>query len=388
MNRLMDKTAKAPLALPPNFINTFPTTSNEPTRSLMLCNARRYLRELPYPLPCDLAEYHRQNLSTQIRVKVLGRPICSPWENASPPRRVLELCCGTAYWSTLCHDYLQSHGVPNVAFTGLDVVAAPPDLGKQGMDWRFVQHDIRNVPLPFDDAEFDVVMLKDVALTLYQGVQSQRVLDEVVRILKPGGFLEFWETDHILRSLLPHSPLSKSASGGDSAISSGAFLMGPGTPFATAQNKYIKDYNTWIHEALAERKLPSAPCAILAEMLLQESELLKDFGYRRVAIPLAETRWEHDMGEDETSTDSDSTSDSPPQIRKGLNPDQLALRNSCLVTVIQMIEALEPLLRDVSGKSEDEWQRWWAGMTSSLLEGNGMTNGECLEAGAWWARKV
>ncbi|KAL9085976.1 MAG: hypothetical protein Q9165_007338 [Trypethelium subeluteriae] len=361
--------------------------SLDATPSFTIRNARRYLRDFPYPLPYDLSEWQRQNLSTRIRATVLGRPVCSPWAPASPPKKVLELGCGTGYWSSLCHDYFSSQGVSDVLFTGLDIIRIAPELDKLGLNWRFIQHDLRSVPLPFEDDEFDFVMMKDISLVLFQGGQSQRLLDECERILKHGGFLEIWETDYTVRSLLPLPPSSKTADGRDSAKSNGAFLMGPGTPFAKAQNTYLQDYNTWIREALDRRKLLSAPCAILAQVLLQESETLSDFGYRRVAIPLAEMRWEHDVTEDETSND-DSASEASSSGRRALDPDQVALRSSCLLTVVQMIEALEPLLRDVSGKSEDEWQRWWAGMMSSLLEQNGAATGECLEAGAWWARKV
>ena len=356
--------------------------------SFVVRNSRRYFRDLPYPLPFDLSEWQRQNLSTRIRVTVLGRPVCSPWQQASPPKKILELCCGTGYWSSLCHDYFSSQGLSDVSFTGLDIIGAAPDLEKHGLNWRFVQHDIRRVPLPFSDGEFDLVMMKDISLSVSQGGQWQRLLDDCVRILRPAGFLEIWETDYTFRSLLPHPPSSKFTDGRDSAMSNGAFLMGPGTPFAKAQNNYIENYNSWIREALDRRKLLSAPCAILAQALLQESEILSDFGYRRVAIPLAEMRWEHDTTDEKISLDGDSGSVPSSRARRAPDSNQMALRSSCLLTVVQMIEALEPFLREVSGKSEDEWQRWWAGMMSNMLEQNGAATGECVEAGAWWARKV
>ena len=364
------------------------TSSTESSPSFAVRNARRYLRNLPYPLPLDLTEWQRQNLSTRIRVAVLGKPVCSPWQQVSPPRKVLDLCCGTGYWSSLCHDYFSSLGFPDVSFTGLDIIGVAPDLEKHGLNWRFVQYDIRKIPLPFDDDEFDFVMLKDTSLVVCQGGQSERMLDECIRILKAGGILEIWETDHTLRSLLPHPPAPRSVDRNDSCALNGAFLMGPGTPFTNARNNYIQDYNVWVRDALDGRKLISSPCAILAQVLLQESENLSDFGYRRVAIPLAEMRWEHNAISQDTLVDVGSASESSSLIRRAPNANQLALRSACLLTVVQMIEALEPFLRDASGKSEDEWQRWWTDMVSSLSEQNGAASGECLEAGAWWARKV
>jgi hypothetical protein len=42
-----------------------------------------------------------------------------------------------------------------------------------------------------------------------------------------------------------------------------------------------------------------------------------------------------------------------------LTEEQAALRYTALLVVIQMIESLEPLLKEVSGKNQEEWQRWW-----------------------------
>ena len=42
-----------------------------------------------------------------------------------------------------------------------------------------------------------------------------------------------------------------------------------------------------------------------------------------------------------------------------LTDEQAALRYTALLVVIQMIESLEPLLKEVSGKNQEEWQRWW-----------------------------
>lgn len=49
---------------------------------------------------------------------------------------------------------------------------------------------------------------------------------------------------------------------------------------------------------------------------------------------------------------------------------------------------MEPVLKAESGKRQDEWDRWWANLTSDLLEQNGTINGECLELGACWAQKL
>ncbi|KAH0097639.1 hypothetical protein KCU66_g15886, partial [Aureobasidium melanogenum] len=71
-----------------------------------------------------------------------------------------------------------------------------------------------------------------------------------------------------------------------------------------------------------------------------------------------------------------------------LTDDQAAVRSTAMLTVIQKIESLEPLLREASGKNSEEWTRWWAGMMASLLDQENSGGGsEVLEIGAWWATK-
>ncbi|KAF2121951.1 hypothetical protein BDV96DRAFT_134680 [Lophiotrema nucula] len=366
------------------------------TNPFALRHGRRYLRDLPYPLPCDLPELQRQNLHTLLATSVLGRALGSTPSAKNPPTKVLEIACGSGYWSSLCHEYLSELGYDDVSFTGLDIVPLAGDLRRQEIDWRFVQHDLRKVPLPFDDGEFDIVVMKDLSMVVPLGSPTQRVLDEAIRILKSGGTLETWESDHVIRSILPHPPAppGKNPEEIACAVSTGTFLISPGTPFTDAQNKYLQDSNSWIQDALDRRKLSPTPCARISQMLLQEVETLCDVGNRRIAIPLGELRWER-----EAAGDRNPAKRRPSEVARGKKPstsvassilteEQAALRYTALLVVIQMIESLEPLLKEVSGKSQEEWQRWWGWMMANLLEEKGASSGECLEVGVWWCRKM
>ena len=73
--------------------------------------------------------------------------------------------------------------------------------------------------------------------------------------------------------------------------------------------------------------------------------------------------------------------------KKTLTAGQAALRKTALMTVVQQVQALEPALREVSGKSQDEWDVWLGKMMSDLMNESGASWGECLEVGAWWAKK-
>ncbi|USW59513.1 Putative S-adenosyl-L-methionine-dependent methyltransferase, Methyltransferase domain 25 [Septoria linicola] len=360
---------------------------------------RRYLRsEVPYPLPCDLAELQRQTLRTLLGIQVFGAPLCNPLRRANPPKKVLELGCGTAYWSAMCHDHFAAQGHTDIRFVGTDIAPLAPNLRRQGMKWKFVQHDMRRIPMPFDDNEFDLVMFKDVSMVMPLDAKTEKILVDAIRIVKPGGSIECWESDHVVRSLLNTQPPppSKTPAEQDDANRTATFGLPIGHPFARAQNKYLQKANKWIEDSLDKRKLHPTPSTRIAEMLTQEPDL-RDVGYRRVAIPFGELRWEkegpnrrkrvsngHDSPMSVDSRDKSSMFDSA-----NLTPDQAALRQTALMTVLGQIESMEPMLKEVSGKNAEEWSHWWASMMTDLLDpGKAGLVGECLEMGAWWATKA
>lgn len=363
-----------------------------------LRHGRRYLRDVPYPLPCDLSEIQRQSLRTLLGSTVLGKPSCVPNIAKNVPKRVLEMGCGSAFWTGSCHEWFKSLGYPNVEFTGLDVAPLAPDLRRQGVNWKFVQHDFRRYPWPFENDQFDYIMLKDLSLTVPMGPESQRFVDETLRILAPKGTLEIWESDHVLRCLLPQPtpPKGMTAEEEKTCQDTKTYLISTATPFAPAQNRYIADSNTWIHTALDKLNLPSSPCTRMAEILFQETSLV-DVTSRRIAIPLGQMRWEKDSegklirsgsSGNLFGTISPKASKSNASGEAMLSDDQAAVRSTAMLTVIQKIESLEPLLKEVSGKNAEEWTRWWAGMMASLLDQENSGGGsEVLEIGAWWATK-
>ncbi|KAM0275733.1 hypothetical protein ACHAQH_007451 [Verticillium albo-atrum] len=384
-----------------------------------LRNSRTYLADttLPYPLPVDLAELHRQSLRTLLLTQVFGGPICSPVFAEKPPTRVLEIACGPAFWSTMCHRWFAARGHTNISFTGIDVAPiAPIERPDRDMRWRFLQHDLRNMPWPLPDGHFDLVMVKDTSLVIQSHLQ-QPAMDEYLRLLRPGGVLEIWESDHQIRMLRPHAPAQQAEVMGESseedsteessssddaaaapsstspatplAASLGAYIMTANTPLSSPMNPYLVEYNTWLHRALGPRGLSPVPCTLIGPSLLQESDGLTDVRSRRLAIPLAEVRWERE------GVGGVVTKDGKSYVRrregggraKRLSEGQAAVRRTAMLTVVQFVQSLEPMLRETSGKSRDEWDGWMGRMVGDLVGGDGAGCGECLEVGAWWAKK-
>lgn len=431
-------------------------------RPFVVRNGRSYIADmtLHYPLPVDLAELHRQSLRTLLLCQLFGGPLCCPVFSSKAPTRVLEVGCGSAFWSMMCHRYFARHGHTTISFTGIDIAPIAPGASGQGttttrssggverglggnrasassstssgldgrpdkdMRWRFVQHDIRTLPWPFADGEFDLVMVKDMSLATPLTMQ-QTLMDEYLRVLRPGGVIEVWESDYTLRMLRPHVPQSQArpsqatkkphdgsededeasedseSEGSDEddhrkAANHGAYLMTANTPLSGPTNNFLVEYNSWISKALEARSLSAVPCTLIGALLRQEVDTLTAMQSKRLAVPLSEVRWEREGVGGVVTKDGKSYIETKGR-RAGvgaeggdgrpLGASQAAVRKTALLTVVMQIQSLEAILKEVSGKSQDEWDGWCGKMMNDLMRENGTSWGESLEVGAWWATK-
>ncbi|KAF4967474.1 hypothetical protein FSARC_4997 [Fusarium sarcochroum] len=389
--------------------STDPSNSFDPaTKPFIVRNGRTYYNDpsSAYPLPTDLAELHRQSLRTLLMIQVYGAPVYTTELRNNPPLRVLEVGCGTGFWSMMCHRYYKERGHSGIHFTGIDIAplapgspGSPAELCKpdKDMKWRFVQHDLRQLPWPFANEEFDFIMVKDTCLMVPSHVY-QLFVEEYLRMLKPGGVMEIWDSDPTFRMLRPHVPSalpgSDEAQEHEAALDLGAYLMTSKTPLSAPLNSFLVEYNTWLSRTLEGRQLSPVPCSLIGAYLHQEAEELMEIKTKRLAIPLSEVRWEREgvggvVTKDGKSYVEMKAKSTPHQKveKKTLTPGQSALRKTALLTVAQQVSALEPILREASGKSQDEWDAWIAKMMADLMSESGTSWGECLELGVWSARK-
>lgn len=263
------------------------------------------------------------------------------------------------------------------------------------MKWTFVQSNILSDPYPFPDESFDLIMSKDMSLAIPQTNQSP--LEEYFRLLRPGGTLEIWENDHLLRTLVDPRQQLPEGEVGETQVESpeeirarltGTYCISNSTAFASAQNEYLADYNAWMTTAMQARELALMPCTNVSYHLMSEGEQIKEKGHLRLAIPLGEIRWEREgEGIANVGSDKEQSSTKEKGTKRILTPLQAAVRQTALATFLQSITSLEPQLRAASGKNQDEWDKWTSEMTESLVHQNGSGWGECLEFGAWWAVK-
>lgn len=327
---------------------------------------------VPYPLPIDLAETHRQIIFAQLMDMIYDTPILSSELLNKPPLRVLELGCDTGWWSATCHQYFADRG-HHIEFVGMDIKASigiEHSYRQLGMDFEYVQHDLNQAPWPFEDGSFDLIMARNIALALDPRHYSKTVL-EYGRLLKPGGTLEIWEHDFTVRSMRPK--IQEHTGDLDTL---GLYPVLDNAAFGPATDPYITELNTWVTAGFAELLLPTMPCSYIQAMfsgrLVEGSELLDIADVKRVAIPLAQqsTVWE--------------TKEKMPRI---LKDDQVVIRRTALENFIEMIEALEPFIRTASGKSQSAWDAWLCKAKMNWLQNDGFTFGECLELGAWSVKK-
>lgn len=156
-------------------------------RRFVFVRGRRYVADAPYMLPKDEAEINRLDFQHFMLRYALRGNFAAP---IGQPRDILDVGCGTGRWP------LEMAALfPQANVIGLDIVPPPVDAGER-VDTRpenyvFVRGSVLD-GLPFADASFDYVHQR----LLLGAIPAQRwpdVLRELVRVVRPGGWVELIE---------------------------------------------------------------------------------------------------------------------------------------------------------------------------------------------------
>ncbi len=112
--------------------------------------------------------------------------LCYPGEELTsilePKSTVLDVGCGNAKIST----YLSNKGY---TVTGIDINQNAIDANTQSYpDINFMQVDITQA-LPFGDKTFDAIVIPYVFVSIIDKEKQEFAAQELIRILKPGGYL-------------------------------------------------------------------------------------------------------------------------------------------------------------------------------------------------------
>jgi SAM-dependent methyltransferase len=160
------------------------------TMQTVIARGRKLLLHSPYVLPTNATEIERLDAQHYLELSVFGANVLAPVKR---PRTIVDLGCGTGLW---CREVARQF--PKATVLGIDynlervkVTGAklPPRDRPKNVTWREVD---ALEPLPLCDNSVDYVHIR-FAATWIPRTKWLPVLEDVLRILKPGGCLELME---------------------------------------------------------------------------------------------------------------------------------------------------------------------------------------------------
>ncbi|RHZ79195.1 hypothetical protein Glove_151g96 [Diversispora epigaea] len=152
-------------------------------------NGRRYhnFESIKYPLPNDDDEVDRLHQQHFLLRYVWQRNFASPIKHVLNQKgtKVLDVGCGAGSWI-----FEMASNYPNTQFTGVDISPIQPtEIKPRNVD--FVKANLLN-GLPFEDNTFDYIFQRFLFLAIPKDSWPV-IINELTRVLKPGGYLELVE---------------------------------------------------------------------------------------------------------------------------------------------------------------------------------------------------
>ncbi|MGE5333148.1 MAG: class I SAM-dependent methyltransferase [Nitrososphaerota archaeon] len=161
-----------------------------PDQRFRLFGGRQHLAALPYPLPKDMDEINRLDFQHFLLRTGLHGNYLAP---LGQPTDILDVGCGSGRWAMEMAALF-----PRARVVGVDIVPPSSDTSSlgQGLDtrpnnYRFIAGNILE-GLPFPDASFDYVHQR-LLITAIPRDRWPAVIQELVRVTRPGGWVELAE---------------------------------------------------------------------------------------------------------------------------------------------------------------------------------------------------
>ena len=154
---------------------------------------RRHMTNVPYLLPKDGQEVSRLDFQHYMIRYALQRNFVAPVEN---PKGILDTGCGTGRWAQE-----MATAFPKAKVFGLDIIEESGENSTRPTNYRFVHGDVLQ-ELPFPDMTFDYVHQR----FMHMAIPVEKwpiVAKELVRVTRPGGWVEMVESDLVMRNIGP-----------------------------------------------------------------------------------------------------------------------------------------------------------------------------------------
>jgi ubiquinone/menaquinone biosynthesis C-methylase UbiE len=170
-----------------------------PTKQFEYIEGRNY-RQTKKPseqfLPCDDEEIERLQINQLLFKSLFIKPYFSPVTNLLERGiRVLNVSAGPGWWALdMAKQYPKSH------FTSVDAVLYPISQPPANCHFRLMDVSSR---LAFPDNTFDYVTQYD-AIFKYSQKDWETIIPELVRVVKPGGYIEFCEFGGAIQDVGPN----------------------------------------------------------------------------------------------------------------------------------------------------------------------------------------
>jgi len=196
----------------------------------------------------------------------------------------------------------------------------------------------------------------------------------------------------------------------------------------SSENTFIQQWNDRVQKALMARDLPTVPCTLTGPSIVMEDGVTA-VQSKRLALPLDTIWWESPNVDSASDTSSstcskrrstggssvESLAGSSKRVfrkRRGsgaqshhynnrrssasvdscypspLAAEERAVRQLAKLAFAQLIEAMEPMLREANEIELGEWDGWYRELMWNWFDGHGLRGGECMEFGSWWGRKM